>query len=228
MKLCATYSTMYDDGDDIVWVPDRYGEELQVGGETISRAKLGVAVIQLTRAAVSILEDELLFGVPFQTIADSIPLNTIQDRRQRQDPSYSFLQETPARTAQQSLVAQLLLQPRYLDHYAMNVDGLVSISAPRMRLYLRQAWKLQQIILTLLHLSSGQPARATELETMMLRNGPNSARSVFLLQDQIMTIIGYNKTTSLSRQEKYIARFLPKRASSILGVYLIVVRYFER
>ena len=107
-------------------------------------------------------------------------------------------------------------------------NGWIDFEALRMRLYLRQAWRFLEIMLTLIHLCSGQPARATEIETMTIRNGPNTARSVFLFQEHIMTVIAYNKTTSLTGHERFIARFLPKAQSKTLAVYLVVVRYFER
>ena len=228
MRLCSSYAIHEENGNSIHWLPDKYGRVLLIGGEEVSLLKLQLAVQRLTSAAVTVLENELLFGVSFREVSEALPLNRFQDRRLREDPSYSFLQEQGIKIIQERLVARLELSPVFTDRYVIRgTDGL-TLSAPRMRLYLREAWRFLEIMLTLIHLCSGQPARATEIETMTIRNGPNTARSVFLFQEHIMTVIAYNKTTSLTGHERFIARFLPKAQSKTLAVYLVVVRYFER
>ena len=75
-----------------------------------------------------------------------------------------------------------------------------------------------------IHLTSGNPARATELETLQFKNSAMKERNVFVFQDRIALIPTYNKTNNLKGQDRLIPRFLPKNLSHVVIKYLIFVQ----
>lgn len=80
----------------------------------------------------------------------------------------------------------------------------------------------------LIHITSGQPARMTELVHLRLFNSRSSHRSIYLYFGSVMLLSTYSKTSSASQRDRMIARFLPNALKELLLVYLIVVRPFER
>lgn len=93
--------------------------------------------------------------------------------------------------------------------------------------YMEKAWKFRKMILLLLHLTSGQPARATELESMTITNS-NSLKSVYWRGQSIMTCTVYNKINSVTGSDHVICRALPKSATRLLLFDLAIVRTAER
>ena len=215
-------------GDTFVWARGRIGEEMVLNGERISISTLKSAVESLTMAAIEIFENELLFGLSFDHVVSRIPVGNVVDQVLRNDPTYSFLHEEDIIQSRQAMVFQFEATAFYKDRYLVRRGARLEFSPDRMRTYMKQAWNLQEILLTIMHLTSGQPARATEIETMTICNGANTARSIYLFDNRIMTLIGYSKTSSILRNERYIARFLPRRASQLFVIYLVIVRFYER
>jgi len=84
-----------------------------------------------------------------------------------------------------------------------------------------------EIILFLVHLSSGQPARGVELMTYNITKPANTSRSVYFNQGTIMLITTYWKGRNVSNRDRPIARFLPKEFAKLLLVYLSVIRPTE-
>ena len=60
-----------------------------------------------------------------------------------------------------------------------------------------------------IHITYGQPARAEELGTVMVKNQVNGMRGIYWSRGKAMIVIGYNKTRSGNGKDKLIARFLP-------------------
>lgn len=90
--------------------------------------------------------------------------------------------------------------------------------------YLKTYDELQALLLVLIHLGSGLPARATELATYRLLNGSTSQRSVYFLDGQIFFMPLYSKTRNLTGSNKPIARFLSQSVTEMVLQDLFVVR----
>ena len=139
----------------------------------------------------------------------------------------------------------------FLDHFFDKHDH--KVNARSASTYLSDAGKLLAMLFTLLHLTYGQPARATEMVTIRLRNFGAERRSIFVtngmndlsffeaviifqlhhshimsyILDGIMLDILYNKTQALTGFGPTILRFPPPLVSSLLFVYLRFVRPVE-
>ena len=110
------------------------------------------------------------------------------------------------------------------------------------------------MMLTAIHLTSGQPCRATELEVLTWRNTKFRVRSVYFSQGMFFLLLlllffhfdfsllidlfpsytgtvcilqTYSKTRALTRAEKPIWRFLPKELGRLVALNLSYVKSFE-
>jgi superfamily II DNA/RNA helicase len=82
---------------------------------------------------------------------------------------------------------------------------------------------------TLIHLTSGQPARAEEIGSILLINtSDGTGRSFYFVHGTIMLLQVYHKGRNYLNHEKRIARFLPTALTELLLKYLLFVRPVER
>ena len=81
-------------------------------------------------------------------------------------------------------------------------------------------------VVVVIHIGSGMPARASELETHRTRNSLNCARSTYFLGKNIFFHPQYSKTRSTSGHSLVICRFLDEEASLLLLTDLFIVRPF--
>lgn len=89
--------------------------------------------------------------------------------------------------------------------------------------------ELELLLLLLVHLVYGQPARATELTSIRYANSTeNGLRNVFLIQGLVAIVSSYHKGYSASHQAKVVFRFLPREVGSLLVWYLwLVLPYYH-
>ncbi|MGH7974641.1 MAG: helicase-related protein [bacterium] len=96
--------------------------------------------------------------------------------------------------------------------------------AARVESFLETCHSFEELTLTLLHLTGGAPSRASEYQTLMLRNTVANDRSVFMMAEDLVVIQGYFKTRNVAQQERVVAKFLPKRLTDLLVKYYRFVR----
>ena len=80
-----------------------------------------------------------------------------------------------------------------------------------------------RVLCALIHVASGMPARATEMDQYRLVNG-TSPRNIYFVDGQIMVVSRYNKTNSLTGRNNLILRFLPEVVSKMIAVWITMVR----
>lgn len=93
--------------------------------------------------------------------------------------------------------------------------------------WLRACVDVQEALLSCIHLSSGSPARDTEIATFKLRNTAYTQRNVYLSQGDVVLIARYSKMRNRNGGDRPIARFPDQRTSRLLLTYLIMVRPLE-
>lgn len=92
--------------------------------------------------------------------------------------------------------------------------------------YLRKVDKFRKLFLFCVHVSSGQPARGTEVTSLRFRNGVANHRNVFVTDGRVMTVTSYHKSMAMLDMPKMVPRFLPWRLGQIAVIYLTHVRNF--
>lgn len=87
--------------------------------------------------------------------------------------------------------------------------------------------RLLELLLFLIHLSYGQPARAPEILTVRYKNtADRGVRNVLVDQGLVMIVTGYHKGFSRSERLKVIHRFVPREVGILLVYYLWLVLPF--
>jgi hypothetical protein len=95
--------------------------------------------------------------------------------------------------------------------------------------YLQQGEKFLQRLLLLVHLTSGQPARATELLSLRHSNTVYGRhRNIFIEHGLVSTVTTYHKGYSVSNSTKIIHRYLPKVVSELVVYYLWLILPFRQ
>ncbi|KAG2001179.1 hypothetical protein GB937_010416, partial [Aspergillus fischeri] len=90
--------------------------------------------------------------------------------------------------------------------------------------YLARAEEFLQRLLLLIHITGGQPARATELLSLRHSNTIHGRhRNIFIEQGLVSTVTTDHKGYSISNCTKIIHRYLPKPVSELVVYYLWLV-----
>ncbi len=126
----------------------------------------------------------------------------------------------------------VLLNGGYLDSSATAISDPSEYNSSHFEMrkvnkWLQNAEELLRILLFLIHTTSGQPARGTELITLQIKNSSNAARNVYVIDQVIAIHPSYNKTDNATHSRKHIFRFLDPRVSSIFAHYVAFIRPIE-
>lgn len=93
--------------------------------------------------------------------------------------------------------------------------------------YLAQVESFLQRLLLLVHITGGQPARATELLSLRHSNTVHGRhRNIFIEHGLVSTVTTYHKGYSISNSTKIIHRYLPKPVSELVVYYLWLILPF--
>lgn len=87
-------------------------------------------------------------------------------------------------------------------------NGKIKWHAEAVFKYLQVYNDFVEEIVFLCHLTSGMPARGTELETYSIRNSASSQRSMFLKGNKLFFYTTYSKTNNMKSSRRRICRFL--------------------
>ena len=117
-----------------------------------------------------------------------------------------------------------MLDNQWLQEEFFSVDS--SLENPKWSQKAVQAYKARvdtflQRLLLLVHLTSGQPARGTEILSLRHINTVHGHhRGVFIDNGMVSTVTTYHKGYSVTGSTKIIHRYLPKEVGELLVYYL--------
>lgn len=93
--------------------------------------------------------------------------------------------------------------------------------------YLARVDRLLERLLLLIHITSGQPARGTEIVSLRYHNTVHGhQRNIFLDEGMVSTVTSYHKGYSITGSTKIIHRYLPKEVGEVVVYYLWLIRPF--
>src|SRR5436305_4326966 len=121
----------------------------------------------------------------------------------------------------QTLLNDPLIGPQFVKHVR---GGRVEWNKDGCMRWLKRTKAFLETMMVVIHISYGQPARAEELGTVMIKNHINAMRGIYWSRGQVMMAISYNKTRSTNEKDKVIARFLPEEVGDLMIKYLSLVR----
>jgi hypothetical protein len=123
----------------------------------------------------------------------SLP-SRLRDNLQDDTPGYSAFDCNPRLLSDHYRLALCqVLTPEYVLGYE---DQRPLWNSAKATEYMRKSHRLNVLLLLLLHIGSGSPARSTEILSMLFRNGQNSRRGLFVYGDGLMWMVSYNKVWS--------------------------------
>jgi hypothetical protein len=79
-------------------------------------------------------------------------------------------------------------------------------------------------LLILIHTSSGLPARASELASYTVKNGPSTRRTLMWFKKQIMFLPCYSKSDQLQRMPRNVGRCMDDAGSDLVLHLVLVIR----
>jgi hypothetical protein len=177
--------------------------------------------------------NELLMLHPEERRSEAIPflrLYKMEDNHANNQGEWSFLKDL--RNAEilqcgKSGAGQWLMDP-IIEHEWLSFEflslakcGRIKRQRKRVEQYFRDVDSFLERLLLLVHITSGQPARGTEILTLRHMNTSNGHhRSIFIENGLVGTVTSYHKGYNITGTLKIIHRYLPKEVSELLVYYL--------
>jgi hypothetical protein len=213
----------------IIWSED--GSTLSYKDTKLTMSSLGDFVRKQVELAQAELEDLLLIH-PDEDRADVLPSLVLRDLKD--DPSisrrdWSFL-DHPQNQMLQGKDRWLL--NRVLDHNWLHEEFFLAQHPGKWRKsavaqYFHRVDNFLERLLLLFHITSGQPARGTELLSLRVANNLHGIRRNIFIEDGLVSFVTfYHKGYSISGSTKIIHRYLPQEPSELLVYFLWLVRPF--
>jgi hypothetical protein len=220
---CSKSKSSSTDDIRIIWNPSKIGTELYIDGIFISQSLLAAGLQQLENQ-IFITTQKLLYDLPMLQYLQRAQKILTQDAIANQFSFDSILDFPDMKQFSTDFIRNISQSQKFQEDL-MN-HGILSIVS--MKKYLVRSSKLSQLLLTMLHLTSGLPSRATELQTLIIRKNGLLFNNIWILNGRLVTITYYNKTETNADDGRPIARVLPEKFSSTLLIYLACIRKIER
>lgn len=167
-------------------------------------------------------------------VVPSVALHRLRDDHSNTEKGWNFLQDD--RNSDQLRDGNDWLLNGVFDNDWL-MDEMLSLTQDRQVLWKTDAVQayfskidrfLEQMLL-LIHLTSGQPARGTELMYLQHSNtAQGHHRSIFIEGGLISIVTSYHKEYNITGSTKIIHRYLPKEVSELLVYYLWLVLPFSQ
>ncbi len=114
---------------------------------------------------------------------------------------------------------RMTLFPYLIQYFADGIDSetrMVLWNRNKMQQFMDLASQTIADLMCLIQVSSGQPARAPELASIMITNGKMGQRNVFVSHNTLMTFVNYSKTRAVNGVDRAIPRFMPQVVSQLV------------
>jgi RecQ family ATP-dependent DNA helicase len=211
----------------IEWLDDDH-VKASINGKAVELDDIQRFVLDRVEAAKTVLEKEILLGHKFEEFGYTC--GKIMDMLRNTQIGYSFIDsgDNGFVKFKDKLMEMLLNDSLIKGQFIKRVrGGKVEWNKDGCKRWLKATRAFLEKMAVSIHIGYGQPARAEELATVMIKNQVNGMRGIYWSRGQLMIVIGYNKTRSTNGKDKLIARFLPEEVGDLLVKYLTLVRPAE-
>lgn len=171
-----------------------------------------------------------------EEIVPQLALHKLQDDPTKNQRGWNFLQDQRTRaalptTGERWLLDRVLgtdwLREEFLQLHQIGQQDQVLWQAGAVDQYLQQVKVFLERLLLLVHMTGGQPARATELLSLRHSNTLHGRhRNIFIEHGLVSTVTTYHKGYSINNTTKIIHRYLPKAVSELVVYYLWLILPF--
>jgi hypothetical protein len=128
---------------------------------------------------------------------------------------------------QQWLLERVLVRDGFLEVRTVDQKPQAIPHAEKIKQYLARVEAFLRRLLLLVHITGGQPARATELLSLRHSNTSGGLRGIFLERGLVGTVTTYHKGYATTKTTKVIHRYLPAAVSKLVVYYLWLVLPFR-
>jgi hypothetical protein len=205
------------------WAPQEYGKTLFINGNKLSVNDIAKTVKSLQGQAEALTRDCMLNFSLGETGDNN--LEKIVENGSLEDGQSRFL---GCEAAQEEF-------HRFLHYFECNLEirafafyedsnGCLFFTEAFQNRITDLAESLLELLLALIHITSGQPARATEIETYLIRKTSKRPRTIFFFQGLMMFQTIYRKSSQVTGFDMLVSRFVPQEISQIVLMYLIYIR----
>jgi len=211
----------------IEWLDDDH-IKASINGKAVELDDISKFVLDRVEAAKIVLEKEILLGHDFEDFGYTSA--KIVDVLRNTQIGYSFIDsgDNGFVKFKDKLMETMLNDPLIKPQFIKRVrGGRVEWNKDGCKRWLKATRAFLEKMVVAIHIAYGQPARAEELATVMIKNQINGMRGLYWSRGRLMIVIGYNKTRSTNGKDKLIARFLPEEVGDLLVKYLTLVRPAE-
>ncbi|KAJ5605330.1 hypothetical protein N7510_010484 [Penicillium lagena] len=179
-------------------------------------------------------EDEDSSSETHKGIIPTLPLSQLTDDPINNSRGWNFLSDPRNRavlptTGERWLLDRVLASDTLRDEFisVRRSDSQVGFQKAAVDAYREMVDRFLQRLLLAIHLTGGQPARATEVISLWHRNTPEGRhRNLFIENGLIAVVTAYHKAQNVTNSIRIIHCYLPQELSAILVYYLWLVLPF--
>jgi hypothetical protein len=184
--------------------------------------------------AQQLLEQLLLVGVDDErgVVVPPLSLSQLSDNPAITCPGWNFLQDPRNKKALGGgdlwLLKRVLEEKRLQEQFCtLEVDERVTWNASSLNKYKGKVNKFLEVLLLLIHITGGQPARGTEIIGLMHIN-TTYHRNIFIEEGLVAIVTSYHKGYTCTGSTKIIHRYLPSEVSELFVFYVWLILPFVR
>ena len=206
-------------------------DELLYKNVHFTMAQFRAMVHGLRAESRRLLMEELLLCSKHTDKIPQIPWEQLRDNPTDNRPGWNFLHDQRTRMPVEG-------EKWLFDHLQQNValrERFVKpatssgIDRQEVERYMDRVVAFRAKLIVLMHVSAGQPARATELLSIRHSNTVKGGhRNIFIEDGMVVFVTRYHKGYAVSGDVKIIHRYLPREVGELLVYYLWLVLPFQQ
>ena len=208
------------------------GDELLYKNLHFTMAQFRAMVHGLQAESQRLLIEELLFcNEKTGNKIPSIPWDQLRDNPTDNRPGWSFLHDQRTRLPVkgdrwlfESVGRDVSLRERFMKSSTSS-----GMERQAVEWYMDRVIAFREKLIVLMHVTAGQPARATELLSIRHSNTVKGGhRNIFIEDGMVVFVTRYHKGYAVSGDVKIIHRYLPREVGELLVLYLWLVLPFQQ
>ena len=208
----------------IVWLSD---DRLMYRTSTIAVEDVRGMVRHLLARARAVANQHLLFRPVEASFAEYSPAG-FKDDRQQADNGFNFTRMSGG-TGKEAVLRMLARASGCAEGkiYTGLIERGVADCASALIMYKRQREQFLDYLCILFHVTSGLPARATELTSLKHSNTACGMRNVYIVNGTLFTVTEWSKTTGVTDKPRVIARAVPEEVARLYIAMLTEMLPFQ-
>lgn len=207
-------------------------DELLYKNLHFTMAQFRAMVHGLQAESARLLVEELLFcNKKTGNELPQIPWDQLRDNPTDNRPGWSFLHDQRTRMPVkgdiwlfENVGRDTSLRERFIKSSTSS-----GIERKEVEWYMDRVVAFREKLIVLMHVTAGQPARATELLSIRHSNTVKGGhRNIFIEDGMVVFVTRYHKGYAVSGDVKIIHRYLPREVGELLVLYLWLVLPFQQ